>query len=104
MTATEQATIHNTFVLERHFPQRPARLFSAFSQPALKRRWYAEGDHDILDFHMDFRLGGDEKYRYRFREGPVAVARNQFHRRYQKARDALGPEGRRCYISPRGEL
>ena len=73
MTATEQATIHNTFVLERHFPQRPARLFSAFSQPALKRRWYAEGDHDILDFHMDFRLGGDEKYRYRFREGhPIA--------------------------------
>ena len=73
MTATEQATIHNTFVLERHFPQRAARVFSAFSQPALKRRWYAEGDHDILDFHMDFRLGGDEKYRYRFREGhPIA--------------------------------
>jgi uncharacterized protein YndB with AHSA1/START domain len=73
MTATEQGTIHNTFVLERHFPQRLARVFSAFSQPALKRRWYAEGDHDILDFHMDFRLGGDEKYRYRFREGhPIA--------------------------------
>lgn len=73
MTATEQGTIHNTFVLERDFPQRLARVFSAFSQPALKRRWYAEGDHDILDFHMDFRLGGDEKYRYRFREGhPIA--------------------------------
>ena len=73
MTATEQEAIHNTFVLERHFPQRPARVFSAFAQPALKRRWYAEGDHEILDFHMDFRLGGNEQFRYRFRDGhPIA--------------------------------
>jgi uncharacterized protein YndB with AHSA1/START domain len=73
MTAQEQATIHNTFVLERHFPQLPARVFSAFAQPALKRRWYAEGDHEIHEFHMDFRLGGAERFRYRFREGhPIA--------------------------------
>jgi uncharacterized protein YndB with AHSA1/START domain len=73
MTATEQGAIHNTFVIERNFPQRPARVFSAFAQPALKRRWYAEGDHEIQDFHMDFRLGGSERFRYRFREGhPIA--------------------------------
>ncbi len=73
MTATESSTIHNTFVIERNFPQRPARVFSAFAQPALKRRWYAEGDHEIQDFHMDFRLGGSERFRYRFKEGhPIA--------------------------------
>jgi uncharacterized protein YndB with AHSA1/START domain len=73
MTATESSTIHNTFVIERNFPQHPARVFSAFAQPALKRRWYAEGDHEILDFHMDFRLGGSERFRYRFKEGhPIA--------------------------------
>jgi len=72
MTATEPA-IHNTFVLERNFAQRPARVFSAFAQPALKRRWYAEGEHDVQDFHMDFRTGGIERFRYRFREGhPIA--------------------------------
>jgi uncharacterized protein YndB with AHSA1/START domain len=72
MTATE-SVIHNTFVLERSFPQRPSRVFSAFAQPALKRRWYAEGDHEIQDFHMDFRTGGIERFRYRFREGhPIA--------------------------------
>ncbi len=72
MTATEPA-IHSTFVIERSFPQRVARVFSAFAQPALKRRWYAEGDHDIQDFHMDFRTGGIERYRYRFRDGhPIA--------------------------------
>jgi uncharacterized protein YndB with AHSA1/START domain len=69
MTAIETGTIHNTFVIERNFPQRPARVFSAFAQPALKRRWYAEGDHEIQEFHMDFRLGGGEQFRYRFKEG-----------------------------------
>ena len=73
MTATETPVLHNTFVLERNFPQRPARVFSAFAQPALKRRWYVEGNHDIQDFHMDFRIGGVEQFRYRFRPGhPIA--------------------------------
>ncbi len=73
MTATDSETIHSTFVIERNFPQRPSRVFSAFAQPALKRRWYAEGDHEIQDFHMDFRLGGSEQFRYRFKEGhPIA--------------------------------
>jgi len=73
MTATEPSTIHNTFVIERNFPQLPRRVFSAFTQPALKRRWYAEGDHEIQEFHMDFRVGGSEQFRYRFREGhPIA--------------------------------
>jgi uncharacterized protein YndB with AHSA1/START domain len=69
----EPSTIHNTFVIERNFPQRLARVFSAFAQPALKRRWYAEGDHEIDEFHMDFRVGGIERFRYRFKEGhPIA--------------------------------
>jgi uncharacterized protein YndB with AHSA1/START domain len=73
VTATEQLALHNTFVLERKFPQRLSRVFSFFSQPALKRRWYAEGDHEILDFHMDFRTGGIERFRYRFNAGhPIA--------------------------------
>ncbi len=73
MTTAEQTVIHNTFVIERNFPWRPARVFSAFAQPALKRRWYAEGDHEIEDFHMDFRAGGSEQFRYRFKQGhPIA--------------------------------
>jgi len=74
MTATETNVIHNTFVIERSFPQSPARVFSAFAQPALKRRWYAESDaHEIQDYHMDFRKGGNERFRYRFKEGhPIA--------------------------------
>jgi uncharacterized protein YndB with AHSA1/START domain len=74
VTATESTAIHNTFVLERNFPWRPARVFSAFAQPALKRRWYAESDqHQILEFQMDFRPGGSERFDYRFGQGhPIA--------------------------------
>jgi uncharacterized protein YndB with AHSA1/START domain len=73
MTAAEPTAIHNTFTIERNFSQSSARVFSAFAQPALKRRWYAEGDHEIKDFHMDFRAGGSEQFRYRFKDGhPIA--------------------------------
>ena len=73
MTATEPSTIHSTFVIERSYPQSPDRVYSAFAQPARKRRWYAEGDHEIQEFEMEFRVGGSERLRYRFKEGhPIA--------------------------------
>ncbi len=69
MTATEPATVHNTSVLEHNYPQPPAGVYAAFAQPARKRRWYAEGDHEIQEFEMDFRVGGAERHRYRFKPG-----------------------------------
>ena len=74
MTAqATETTVHNTFVIERNYPRRPEKVFAAFAQPERKRRWYAEGNHDIQEFAMDFRVGGSEKFRYRFREGhPIA--------------------------------
>ena len=73
MTAAEPTTIHDTFAIERHFPQPPDRVFAAFAEPASKRRWYAEGDHEIREFEMDFRIGGAERFHYRFKEGhPIA--------------------------------
>lgn len=75
MITTEPSTIHNTFVIERSYPQPPQRVYAAFAQPARKRRWYAEGDHEIQEFEMDFRVGGRERFRYRFKEGhPIAGA------------------------------
>src|ERR1700749_4774845 len=69
MIATEPSAIHNTFVIDRSYPQPPARVYAAFAQPAQKRRWYAEGDHEIQEFEMDFRAGGSERFSYRFKEG-----------------------------------
>lgn len=69
----EPAVTHSTFVVERNYPQSPDRVFAAFAQPARKRRWYAEGDHEIQEYEMEFRVGGSERLHYRFKEGhPIA--------------------------------
>jgi uncharacterized protein YndB with AHSA1/START domain len=66
----EQSTIHSTFVIERAYPKPPERVYSAFADPAKKRRWFAEGDyHELEEFEMDFRVGGIERFRYRFKAG-----------------------------------
>src|SRR5487761_2697959 len=66
----ERTVTHNTFVIERNYPATPERVFDAFADPAKKRRWFIEGDsHDVEEFEMDFRAGGVEHARYRFKEG-----------------------------------
>ena len=66
----EQSVIHSTFVIERSFPKSPQIVFTAFSDPVRKRRWFAEGEsHEVEEFRMDFRVGGTERSRYRSKEG-----------------------------------
>ena len=66
----EPSVIHNTFVIERSYPATPQQVFAAFADPAKKRRWFVEGDHhDVEHYEMDFRVGGKERGRFRFREG-----------------------------------
>jgi uncharacterized protein YndB with AHSA1/START domain len=66
----EQSVIHNTFVIERSYSATPERVFAAFADPAKKRRWFVEGQHhDVEHYEMDFRVGGKELYRLRFKEG-----------------------------------
>ncbi len=74
MTAqTAASVVHSTFVVDRSYSQSPERVFAAFAQPSRKRQWYAEGDHDIKEYEMDFKAGGSERLRYEFREGhPIA--------------------------------
>jgi uncharacterized protein YndB with AHSA1/START domain len=56
----EQPSVnHSTFVVERSYPK-----------SAEKRRWFAEGEiQEVEEFAMDFRVGGAERVRYRFKEG-----------------------------------
>jgi uncharacterized protein YndB with AHSA1/START domain len=69
-TMEERSVTHSTFVIERSYPTTPERVFAAFADPAKKRRWYAEGEgHEVEEFEMDFRVGGNERARYRFKEG-----------------------------------
>jgi uncharacterized protein YndB with AHSA1/START domain len=69
-TMEDQSVIHSTFVIERSYPTTPERVFAAFAEPAKKRRWFAEGqNHDVEEFEIDFRVGGIERARYRFKDG-----------------------------------
>ena len=66
----ERSVIHSTFVIERSYPATPERLFAAFADPAKKRRWFVEGDeHEVEHYEMDFRVGGKERARFRFKDG-----------------------------------
>jgi len=66
----EPSVTHSTFVIEHRYPYPPERLFEAFSDPAKKRRWFAEGDTTTVEqYEMDFRPGGNETTLYRFRPG-----------------------------------
>src|SRR5579883_1780581 len=66
----EPSVVHNTFVLERTFPKSPKTVFSAFADASKKQRWCAEGEgHDLLQYQLDFRVGGTERLQYRLGPG-----------------------------------
>jgi uncharacterized protein YndB with AHSA1/START domain len=66
----QQPAQFDTFVIEREFAAPPARVFAAFSDPAVKRRWFADGHtHDTEHYALQFEVGGREQARYRLRPG-----------------------------------
>ena len=74
-TLEEQSVIHSTFVVEHSYTTSPERVFDAFADPAKKRKWYADrGGWDVEDFQMDFRVGGVDLGRYRFKPGTPVPA------------------------------
>jgi uncharacterized protein YndB with AHSA1/START domain len=66
----DRSVTHSTFVIERHYTTRPERVFAAFADAARKRRWFVEDKGmAVEDYTLDFRVGGNERARYRFKEG-----------------------------------
>ena len=65
----QQTVIHSTFAIKRSYPAKAERVFAAFSDPAKKRRWFVESDHNEVEhFEMDFRVGGQERGRFRLKQ------------------------------------
>ncbi len=63
--------IHRSFTIERTYPTTAKRVFRAFVVPAKKRRGFAEGEGFGVDsYTLDFQVGGFERTRFRFGDGP----------------------------------
>lgn len=60
--------IHDTFVIERTYPVSAARVFAAFADGDLKRRWFLIDESLAVTetYQNDFRVGGKETSRSRF--------------------------------------
>jgi uncharacterized protein YndB with AHSA1/START domain len=57
----KSSVTHSTFIIERNLAAPPEKVFAAWSDPAQKRRWYAEGERGSVEAHqLDFRVGGSE--------------------------------------------
>jgi uncharacterized protein YndB with AHSA1/START domain len=70
---TERSTAHATFVIERTYPQAPARVFAAWASAEAKATWFfgPPGKWSPLQRDMDFRPGGRECVRGALTGGPV---------------------------------
>jgi uncharacterized protein YndB with AHSA1/START domain len=76
---TETTMVHGTFTVERRYDTAPARVYRAWADAAIKRRWFVEGEGwQIDEFSMDFRVGGREFSRFRFQGGPEITAESVY--------------------------
>jgi len=70
----QRSVIHSTYEIRRNYSKEPRRVFSAFADPAKKRRWFVEGDGSTREgFEMDFRAGGRERVQFRLPDGSLCT-------------------------------
>lgn len=63
---------HGEFTMRRHYAAAPATVFRLWAEPDLKREWFAENDGPgwtMLDYGLDFRVGGREHGHWKFESG-----------------------------------
>lgn len=71
----EPKVVHATGQVRRVFKRSAETLFAMLSDQEKLRSWYGVGDHhDLVEFNIDFAVGGEQKVAYRFHEGPSPVA------------------------------
>lgn len=77
--AEQTAAQHATFRIERAYPQPPSRVFRAFAEKEIVRRWRVEDEGcKVHEFTFDFRVGGQEVSRFSFMGGPEIRLDAQF--------------------------
>jgi uncharacterized protein YndB with AHSA1/START domain len=68
----KRSATHATFVIDRTYEASPARVFAAFSDPAIKSRWFGGPEEwGPAERSMDFRVSGRETSRGGPKGGPM---------------------------------
>jgi len=77
---SERSVTHATFTLERTYDAPSSKVFNAFADPAIKRRWFVEGEGwEVEEFTGEFKVGGVERSRFRFRGGAPVRNDTTYH-------------------------
>ena len=58
---TERSSVHDTFVIDRHFKAAPGRVFNAFADQDAKAKWFGGPEMKREDELFEFREGGRER-------------------------------------------
>jgi uncharacterized protein YndB with AHSA1/START domain len=74
------SVIHADFTIERQYDCTPSQTFSAFSDPDLKRQWFANPagwENGVWEF--DFRVGGGEVNSGGPPDGSIHTFKSRYH-------------------------
>lgn len=81
-TGTEtRSVVHATFSLERTYDASAARVWKALTDEGAKAKWFAgtPGQWEIVERHMDVRVGGTERLKGRWASGMVTCFDAVYH-------------------------
>jgi uncharacterized protein YndB with AHSA1/START domain len=70
-----RSVVHATFHLKRTYDAPAARVWKALTDEAAKQKWFTgtPGHWELLDRHIDVRVGGHERLRGRWESGVIST-------------------------------
>jgi uncharacterized protein YndB with AHSA1/START domain len=76
-----RSVAHATFHLERSYDAPVARVWKALTDEATKQKWFGgtPGSWELLERHMDVRVGGRERLKGRWEGGMVSTFEAIYH-------------------------
>ena len=76
-----RSVVHATFHLERTYDAPVARVWKALTDEAAKQKWFGgtPGHWELLERHMDVRVGGSERLKGRWAGGVVSTFDATYH-------------------------
>ncbi len=74
------SVVHGVFTIERSLPHAPERVYAAWSDAKAKQAWFSapSGEWTAIEREFDFRVGGRERLKGRWKNGMVTYFDAQY--------------------------